>query len=184
MRNVFIFHGTAGKADGNWFPWIKAELEKLDCHVVVPQFPTPEGQSLEAWLTVLDKYKQFITEDSIFIGHSLGGMFLLKVLEQLKHHVYAAFFVAAPIGIKPIKYYDSDYEFTHFEFNWPEITKKAQYFAVWHSDNDPYISLGNGEELAKKLGVQLHFIPHAGHLNAESGYTTLPPLLEEIKKII
>lgn len=183
MKSVFIFHGTGGSPEGNWFPWLKEELEKKGFTVFIPQFPTPEGQSLDAWLKILDQYKENINKETIFVGHSLGGMFLLKVLEQLQHPVRAAFFVSAPVGVKPIKYYDSDYAFTHFSFNWPEIIHKAKTFTVYHSDNDPYVSLGNGEELARKLRVGLTFIPNAGHINAESGWTRFDKLLEDINKL-
>lgn len=184
MTNAFIFHGTAGSPDGNWFPWLKEELEKRGCNVTVPRFPTPKGQSLESWLAILNEYKRQINEDAILIGHSLGGLFLLRVLEQLRHPVAAAFFVAAPIGIKPILYYGGDEKFSGFTFNWGEIKKKAAYFFVYHSDNDPYVSLGNGEELSKQLGVPLTFIPNSGHLNAESGYTKFDRLLKDITQIL
>lgn len=184
MREVFIFHGTAGSPDGNWFPWLKRELEKLGCKVIVPKFPTPGGQSLESWLAILGEYKSQITENTILIGHSLGGLFLLRVLERLPRRVTAAFFVAAPVGVRPILYYDGDEKFSGFKFNWTEIKKKAGRFSVYHSDNDPYVSLGNGEELAKQLGVQLTFIPNACHFNAESGYTKFDRLLEDITLIL
>ncbi|MGI8419650.1 MAG: hypothetical protein ACR2LN_03320 [Candidatus Levyibacteriota bacterium] len=35
--------------------------------------------------------------------------------------------------------------------------------------------------MANNLGVELHFMPKAGHLNAESGYTTFKALLGEVK---
>jgi len=184
MKTVFIFHGTGGSPQGNWFPWLRKELEKKDLRVIVPKFPTPEGQSLEAWLKVLSQYNEYINEETIFVGHSLGGMFLLKVLEQLEHPVRAAFFVSAPVGVRPIKYYESDYAFTHFLFNWAQITKKAKTFTVYHSDNDPYVCLENGEELAKRLGTTLTFIPNAGHLNAESGWITFDKLYQDIIKIL
>ena len=184
MRTVFIFHGTGGYPEENWFPWLKKELEQQGCQVIIPQFPTPEGQSLEAWLRIVETYKENINEETIFIGHSLGGLFLLRVLERLKHSVFAAFFVSAPIGIKPIRFYESDYQFSGFSFDWSKIKNSATQFTVFHSDNDPYVSLGNGKELAKQLGVKLNFIPNAGHLNTESGYTTFEELLEELKKLL
>ena len=184
MRTVFIFHGTGGSPEENWFPWLKEELEKKRLRVIVPKFPTPEGQSLANWLKVLDQYKKEINKDTIFVGHSLGGMFLLKVLEQLKHQAYSAFFVSVPVGVRPIKYYDSDYAFTHFIFDWPNIINKAKYFTVYHSDNDPYVCLENGKELAKQLRVNLTFIPQAGHLNAESGWTKFDKLLQDIDKVL
>ncbi|MCL4363840.1 alpha/beta hydrolase [Patescibacteria group bacterium] len=184
MRNIFIFHGTGGSPDGNWFPWLKEKLEEEGLHVIVPKFPTPEGQSLSTWLNILNKYKEYINEETIFVGHSLGGMFLLKVLEQLKGHVSAAFFVSAPVGVRPIKYYDSDYAFTHFEFDWPSIIHKAKKFRAYHSDNDPYVSLGNGKELARRLGIELTFIPSAGHINAESGWIKFDKLYQDIEIVL
>jgi uncharacterized protein len=183
-RNILIFHGTGGHPSENWFPWLKSELEKEGQKVFVPQFPHPKDHPLPDWLEVLKDYEKHINEDSILIGHSLGGLFLLRVLERLRHPIRAAFFVAAPVGVKPIRFYDSDYKFSGFDFNWPEIKTKAQDFKVYHSDNDPYVSLGNGEELASQLGVSLTFIPKAGHLNAESGYTKLELLLKDVDTML
>lgn len=180
MKHALIFHGTRGRTDGNWFPWLKDELEKQGYVVAIPQFPTPEGQSLKSWLALLENYKDFIRKDSVLIGHSLGGLFLLRVLERLDQPVRAAFFIAAPVGVRPILYYDTDLAFSGFDFNWKLIRTKAKHFEVFHSNNDPYISLPNGEKLAEKLGVELRLIKNAGHINAESGYTDFPPLLEKI----
>ena len=179
-RTILIFHGTAGSPEVNWFPWMKKELEKLGNTVFVPRFPTPEGESLDSWLEELKEYEKYINEDTILIGHSKGGLFLLRVLEQLNKPVHAAFLISAPIGIKPILYYDADYKFSGFNFNWDKIRSNSNYFSVYHSDNDPYVDLENGKQLADKLGVKLNFISQAGHLNAESGYTTFETLLDNI----
>src|SRR5690349_20897890 len=92
MTNIFIIHGVGGTPEENWFPWLKTELEKRGHHVIVPQFPTPEGQTLENWLAVLKNYEEFIAPDSIFIGHSLGVHFVLDVAEIYK--IGAAYLVA------------------------------------------------------------------------------------------
>lgn len=180
MKNAFIFHGTAGSPEGNWFPWLKKELEKIGLPTTVPRFPTPEGESLQAWFDVLDAQAQKIDKESLVIGHSKGGMFLLKVLERLDRPVEQAVFVSAPVGVKPIKYYEEDRHFSNFDFDWEKIVGKACKFVVFHSDNDPCVSLANGEELARRLGIELSFIPNAGHINAESGYTEFPQILESL----
>ena len=184
MSNILIFHGTGGHPEENWFPWLKKELEAKEHKVIVPAFPTPEGQSIESWLEVLKAYESRMTPDAILIGHSLGGLFLLRVLERLNHKVKAAIFVGAPIGVRPIKFYEGDEKFSGFSFDWDKIRTTADHFVAFHSDDDPYVSLGNGEQLAKELGIELSFIPNAGHFNASAGYTKFDRLLQELEPLL
>ena len=184
MRTAFIFHGTEGYPEENWFPWLKKELERIGFSVIVPQFPTLKNQSLESWLKVFEQHEHLLSPDTILIGHSLGGAFLLRVLEKYNVKIRAAFLVAAPIGILPIKNYDSDKLFVLQPFDWQKIKSRAGKFAIFHSDNDPFVSLGNGEELARQLGTKLTLVPNAGHFNTKSGYTKFELLLEKIKESI
>ncbi|MFH1222214.1 MAG: alpha/beta fold hydrolase [Candidatus Micrarchaeota archaeon] len=183
MTNVFIIHGTAGYPEENWFPWLKKELEQLGYNVFVPQFPTPENQTLENWFKVFENYKDDFTPDTILIGHSLGGAFILRVLEKSKVQIKAAFLVAAPIGVLPIKNYEGDKPFIGKPFDWTAIRKNCKKFFVFHSDTDPFVSLGNGEQLAKNLGVDLIFVKNAGHFNAKAGYTKFDLLLQKITEL-
>jgi uncharacterized protein len=186
MKNAFIFHGTEGYPEENWFPWLKQELEKLDYHVYVPHFPSPPKipAKISEWFDVLKDYEQYINEDTILIGHSLGGIFNLHLLEKLEYPVKAGIFVSTPIGVRPILNYGMDSSFSGFDFDWNNIIKKAKNFLVFQSDDDPYVSLGNGEQLSKHLKVALNFVPNAGHFNAKAGYTKFDLLLEKLKPIL
>ena len=184
-ENLFIFHGTGGHPGENWFPWLKQELVKAGYDTTIPQFPTPEGQSLEAWLKVLKDYEQSIKDNTILIGHSLGGLFLLRLLERLQEPVKAVVLVSAPIGVKPIKNWDGDYAFSNgFNFDWETIKSNAGIATVYHSDNDPYVCIENGQKAAQELGVELSFIPNAGHFNESAGYTEFPQLLKKIEQYV
>ena len=186
MNNVFIFHGTEGYPQENWFPWLKEKLETKGRKVFVPQFPSPpdEPASVSEWFEVFKEYNHYINENTIFVGHSLGGIFTLRILEQLKHPMKAAILVGTPIGVRPIQNYDRASSFSGFSFDWSMIKANAKQFIVYQSDNDPYVSLGNGEQLAKELGVDLTFIPNAGHFNTRAGYTKFEALLDRIEDII
>lgn len=185
-NNVFIFHGTEGYPEENWFPWLREKLEEKGCKVIVPQFPTPPivPAKISEWFDVLKEYEKDINENTIFVGHSLGGVFVLKVLEKLNNPIKAVFLTSTPIGIKPILYYERDNSFCGFNFDWDIIKNKAKTFEVFHSDNDPYVSLVNGEQLAQKLEVELTFIHNAGHFNAKAGYLSFPNLLTKIVTIL
>ena len=184
--NVFIFHGTEGYPEENWFPWMKEKLEAEGCKVTVPQFPSPPvvPAKISEWFDVFKKYENEITEDTILIGHSLGGIFTLRILEKLNHKVKAVILVGTPVGVRPILNYDRDVAFSGFDFDWQNIKSKAEKFIVYQSDDDPYVGLANGEQLAKNLGVELTFIPNAGHFNKKAGYTEFEDLFEKVKKLI
>jgi predicted alpha/beta hydrolase family esterase len=85
--------------------------------------------------------------------------------------------------VKPILNFERDKSFSGFDFNWETIRKKSARFLVFQSDNDPYVSKGNGEELAKRLLAPLSFVPGAGHFNTAAGYKEFPELLKMISKM-
>jgi hypothetical protein len=187
MKNkIFIFHGTEGCPEENWFPWMKHELEQRGYEVFVPQFPSPPmvPAKISDWFNVLKNYEQYINEDTILIGHSLGGIFTLRILEALTHPVKAVFFIGTPIGIRPIANYDRDNSFSSFLFNWDTIKNKAKHFTVFQSDDDPYVGLENGKELARILNVELSFVLHAGHFNKKAGYVKFEQLRDKLLEIL
>ncbi len=181
--NIFIFHGTEGYPEENWFPWLKNEMEQKGHKVFVPQFPSPPviAAKIDEWFAVLKDYKQYIDENTIIAGHSLGGVFALRVLEKLDHPVKAVALVGAPIGLKPLANFDRDNSFSGFDFNWQKIKNNARHFIVFHSDDDPWVGLENGKALSKNLGVDLSFIPNAGHFNKKAGYTQFEELKNKLQ---
>jgi|SRR3989344_1479629 len=185
-NNVLIFHGTEGYPEENWFPWMKKELEQKGCTVFVPHFPSPPiiPAKISEWFDVLKDYEQYIDKNTVIIGHSLGGKFALRVLEKLTHPIKGVLLVGTPIGIPPIANNQRDNAFTDNNFNWKKIKNKTRHFVVFQSDNDPYVGLENGKQLAKNLGVELSFIQNAGHFNKKAGYTKFEKLLDMVVKIL
>lgn len=189
MVNIFIFHGAGGSPQENWFPWLKMELEKFSAsqsvqkyQVFIPQFPTPERQTLENWLKVMDDYRSYLNEDAILIGHSLGGLFMLSFLEKFK--IRMAIFVASFGGLPGNKFDDGMRTFAspvRQNFDWQKIRQNCEQFLVFHSDNDPYVKLETVKNLAKNLGVDVTIVKGAGHFNGSAGYTEFPLLLEELR---
>ena len=111
-----IFHGSFGSPEGNWFPELKEKLEAFGQKVIVPQFPTetweeitkagpnvaPKYQSLENWLAVFAKvYRDLKSGEPLcFIGHSLGPVFILHVVDRFNIQLDSAIFVS-PFFVSP-----------------------------------------------------------------------------------
>ena len=178
MANIFVFHGVGGHPKENWFPWLKEQLEKLGHQVFIPQFSTPENQTLENWMKILYEYRNYLNENTILIGHSLGVPFALNIIA--KHQVQSAFLVSGFTGLAGNKFDDGMETFAQHQFDWAKIKANCKKFFVFHSDNDPYIKLEKAEELASNLGVDVILVKKGGHLNEGAGYTKFDLLLEKI----
>ena len=95
---VLIIHGFEGNGDGNWFPWMKNNLEKLGCEVFTPTMSTSHHPDLQSWMNELQPYLDQLDENSIVIGHSLGSKAALHLLAQGGKKVGKLFLVASAIG--------------------------------------------------------------------------------------
>jgi predicted alpha/beta hydrolase family esterase len=183
LTTVIIVHGTGGSPEGNWFPWLQAELEALGHTVLVPRFPTPEGQSLYTWFEAFQGYEHYL-QDAILVGHSIGPAFLLRVLEKTDATAKAAFFVAPfmqPLG--------NDFDLPNKSFieapvEWERISRRCGSFTVIASDNDPYVPLAYSQEVAQELGAEVVVLHNAKHINKDAGYTQLPVLLDLIVRAL
>ena len=179
----FIIHGAYGNPEENWFPWLKEKLESKGHTVFVPKFPTPENQSLDNWMGTFEKYLDSLDSETVFIGHSLGPAFILSILEKINIKVKACFFVAGFLGLLGNEEFNTiNKTFNNKDFNWNKIKNNCSRFYIIHSEDDPYLPIEKGKELAKKLNSELIKIKNAGHFNKDSGYTSFPKLLNLIKE--
>ena len=193
--NVILIHGSYGSRNENWFPWLRTELHKLKrkkkirkvLHVRTPSFPTPEGQDLDSWLDAFSRYRRYVNEKTIFVGHSLGPAFILNLLEGLdkKKRVRAAFLVAGFTGKLGITEFDGiNDSFTNREFDWKRIRRNCRSFRVYASDNDPYVPLPLTEQLAKSLRRKVRVVKGAGNFNEECGFKEFKKLLRHMTTVL
>jgi len=179
MKQALIVHGSGGKPDQIWFPWLADKLKKKDYDVISPQFPnTPEDQILENWLKTLGSYE--LSNDCTAIGHSLGVPFLLNVLER--RPLKAVYLVAGFTGLLENQFDELVETFSNKLFDWKRIKKNCQQFYILHSDDDPYIAPEKTIDLAKNLEVSPILIQNAGHFNSAAGYYEFDFLYNLIQK--
>jgi predicted alpha/beta hydrolase family esterase len=183
-----ILHGTEGTPDGNWFPWLAENLEKLGHKTVRPQLPTPEGQTVENWTRIIDESVKKIggpDNQTVIIAHSMSPMAVCHYIVKYGAKIRAAFFVSGftdhvddiePYHTVNPRFFDKNFDWNKFKNLCPDVICLA-------GDNDPYSPQDVIKRFSELCGAKkLILVPNGGHLNSESGYTTFPLLLEEIKK--
>ena len=79
MKRAVILHGTNGSPEGNWFPWLKTELEQRDYDVWVPALPGNDRPNRETYNNFLFDASWDFT-DNLVIGHSSGAVSVLNLL--------------------------------------------------------------------------------------------------------
>lgn len=177
MENILIVHGSGGRPEESWFPWLSTKLRKDGFSVLIPQFPnTPETQKLSNWNDIMNKHD--IGSDTIAIGHSLGAPFILSLLENRKFK--EVYLVAGFIGLLNSSFDEVIHTFSNRDFDWNKIRENCKNIHIIYSDNDPYVKPEKAFELGEKLNTKPILIKGAEHFNGESNYFEFEELYQMI----
>lgn len=176
-----IIHGIGGHAGIHWQGWLASELTKLGQEVIMPEMPEPNNPNRQEWL---DKPMQ-VTEDTDFsklviIGHSLGVPAGLDLV--LENNQVIAGLVSVSGFIDP---YGAELNEDYLKQRNIDIVQAKSLISkkiVAYADNDPYVPQVELKKVANGFDVEPVIIPGGEHLNTDSGYTTFPELLNEIKE--
>jgi len=177
-KRVYIIHGWEGSPAGNWFPWLKAELEKRGCAVTVPQMPNADHPKQAGWLTAMRDLIGSVDADTYLIGHSLGVIAVLRFLEQLPigEKVGGAILVS---GFAEYNDIPELKDFFQTSLDYGKVKAAALKIVVINSDNDPYVPFWQAEKMSAGLAAELVTVKSGGHLNAADSYFALPIVLEK-----
>lgn len=186
-NNYFILHGTNGSNNGNWFPWLKNELEKQGKNCIVPQFPIGENQNYNSWEKELNIYleKGLINENTVFIAHSISPVFIVKYILEHKINVYGLILVSGFNNYNgPFEEYNKlNKTFFINDEDLNDINNYVKFVYCIYSNDDPYIEQEVLERFSKTLRAEKCLIESGGHLNSESGYLRFDKMLDIVKQI-
>jgi len=179
-----IFHGSLGTNDSNWFPDLKIKLEYMGQTVYSPQFPiddetklskgipTENKQNLESWLKVFEKevlpeIKK--NEKVCFIGHSLGNLLILHVIEKFKLKIDCAIFVSPFLDkLKKVPDYLNEANSTFYKtaFDFETLREFIPTSYVLYSDTDPYVEPHRAKHFASVLQSSVIMVKKADHFGS------------------
>jgi predicted alpha/beta hydrolase family esterase len=175
-KTVIIIHGAGPKhyrsledGSGDWQAKIPPALGN-EFRVLRPEMPSPKNPSYEEWKILLDKNLAKVHGDVTFVGHSLGGSFLLRYLseEQIIPKISGVFLVAAPFNT--IKGFEIPDDFSK--------VLQIKNIILYHSTDDVEVPYAHSLMYKDRLNAKLKTFTDRGHFFKRSEF---PEILMDIK---
>lgn len=189
MKNAILLHGLPGKeeyydqsipsaSNAHWFPWFQNQLLTQDIKADTPEIPHPYKMIWDDWVREVERFD--IGENTILVGHSMGGGFWVRYLsEHPKLKVFKVILVAPWLNLS----HEEDSSFFDFKLN-PKVTEQAKDFIIFASDNDSNDVQNSVKFLQKELkNFEYREFREYGHFTHKNLPTDeFPELLEECLK--
>jgi leucyl-tRNA synthetase/predicted alpha/beta hydrolase family esterase len=146
-----LLHGYSSGPAKHMFPWLKKELEKRGAKVYVPTLPKPnDPRVLDQIETVLRSIP--FSKDTVVVGHSLGSIVALKVLERLRHRVRKTVLVA---GYAENRFLNNEPFEPHafdWKFNAKKVRQNAGEVVILRDTTDRIVPADQADKLARLFG--------------------------------
>lgn len=175
---AILIHGNSGSTpDDNWFPYVKAGLEKLGIETRAPQFPDADLARASYWLPFL-KNDLKADKNTIIIGHSSGAIAAMRFAEN--HKLFGSVIVGAyhtDLG------YDKEKLSGYFDasWNWPKIRSNQNWIIQFASLDDPWIPIAEPRFVRDQLLSEYYEYHDQGHFGGDYNKTTFPEILTVIE---
>jgi len=178
---IFIFPGNGGShiETDHWYGWLRDELKKVGYEVVAKDMPDPVAASMSIWLPCMES--EIKGDDNvILIGHSTGGVAILRYLET--HKVFGAILVGVnhtDLGFDDEKrsgYYNDPWM-------WDKMKSNTTWIAQFASTDDPYINVAEPRFIHEQLDSNYFELSDRGHFMTDQNPVndTFPEIVNLLK---
>jgi predicted alpha/beta hydrolase family esterase len=167
-KNFNIDEDWGGRSWKDWLEWTLGEKYNF----IKMKRPTSDNADYEVWKIVFQKYLEKIQGDrSIFVGHSLGTIFLLKYFSENglpeKIKKIRQLHLVASIVSNQFHPVDDVEDTGTFTFDITSVTKlkeMCEEVHIWHSEDDPMCSVKNAVYLKEQIPTAVyHQFTDRGH---------------------
>jgi len=189
MKNAIILHGTCDEeeyyspeypsaSNFHWLPWLSKQLLIKDIHAVTPEMPHGYMPDYVLWKREFERFD--ITPDTILVGHSCGGGFLVRWLSENKKQQVGKVVLVAP-WLDPNKTKGNDNDFFDFVID-SELVSRTQGVTIFNSDTDVEAVHTSVEKIVDTIpNIKLVEFQNKGHFClSDLGGEAFPELLEEV----
>lgn len=139
MRKAIILHGKPSKegyynpnresqSNEHWIPWLQHELIIRDILTQTPEWPKPYEPDYKEWLKTFNQFE--VDGETILIGHSCGGGFLVRWLSENNVKVGKVYLIAPSLNPRQTinGFYDFDMD--------SNLVAKTRSVTIYGSTND------------------------------------------------
>lgn len=189
MKNAIILHGRPGKAEYydpkvpsasnyHWLPWMQKQLLMNEIAANTPEVPHAFDPQYLLWKHEFERFE--VSPETILIGHSTGGGFIVRWLSENKDVKVGKVVLVAP-------WLDTEHELTNdfFIFDMdPKSADRTRGIVIFNSDNDAADIHKSVRIIQDNIeGVILREFHGYGHFTHEDMKNPeFPELLEEALK--
>jgi predicted alpha/beta hydrolase family esterase len=185
MKKAVIIHGMPSKeeyysdkfpacSNSHWIPWLQKQLMMRDIITQTPEMPEAYSPDYEKWRREFERYD--LDKETVLIGHSCGGGFLIRWLSENKLKIGKLVLVAPwmDLGRKETgKFFD-------FEVD-KGLEKRVGEMDVLVSEDESTEGVKETVELLEEvlIEIKVHRFKNRGHFTLEEmGTEKFPELLE------
>lgn len=196
VKNAILVHGYVTKdkyydpdrpsmSNNQWQPWLTQQLLCHDIPTVAVEMPQPWRPDYDAWKREFERFD--INENTILVGHSFGGGFLVRWLTENDVKVGKVVLVAPFMGLASDnddedRRYANEHFFT-FEID-GNLSSKTSGLTILKSTDDSRQVNSSIDMLMQEFGdsCKLITLENRGHFCAPIKWVKFefPELLEEI----
>ena len=189
MKKIYLVHCWEGNCDDGWYPWLGTKLKDDNIEVIRFNMPNTEHPTIEEWIKTLDEKVKNLSEETYFIGHSIGCQTIMRYLEKSNAKIGGILFVAPWLELLPYAIEDEDsYKTAKPWLNTPidfeKIKKITDNIRCIFSSDDYFVSLNQEQEFKDKLNAKTLIVENKGHISEEDGVFELQEILMEAKNML
>ncbi len=183
LASVIVIHGYQGRPDVAWKPWLKYELESEQVVAKLPAMPEPNHPVESAWLDMIDTQVIAAKTPIILVGHSLGGLAVLRWLEtRAIEPIHAAICIGGVVT--PKKYSGTFAHEWSAPTDWENIRQFTNHLVGIYGRDDSSVTFDEGKLLEQNGQATLLVVEGYGHFSPDDGVTQVPELLQTIDSLI
>lgn len=164
-ENYVLLHGYTSNPHEDFHPWLKAELSKKGYKVYVPRLPTTFNPNILQQRDYVLKNCQFNSYTTL-LGHSLGSVVALKILEKLKRPIKKLVLVSGFIDGEfedgeSIESLEGTFD---WKFDFKKIKRNVKEIYILRPKNDSSVSQEQGIRLHDSVqGRLIDFVARKDH---------------------